>query len=138
MPTQSAYFQTVKLPERRGREHRAAHPCRLHRGHTIMKSTDRKVGLFAIAVQPQRHSKYAELPAKKSNHGHGGALSESDKTQFAEAKSYLNDIMNGKTTLPTKAWKREYAKLTSQQKTLNQKHLMANRRVGLIDPPMFV
>ena len=29
--------------------------------------------------------------------------------------------MNGKTTIPTKAWKTEYAALTAERKTLNQR-----------------
>lgn len=31
--------------------------------------------------------------------------------------------MNGKATIPTKAWKDEYAKLTAERKTLNQRYL---------------
>ena len=31
--------------------------------------------------------------------------------------------MNGKTTIPTKAWKTEYAALTAERKTLNQRYV---------------
>ena len=31
--------------------------------------------------------------------------------------------MSGKTSIPTKAWKAEYAKLTAERKTLNQRYL---------------
>ena len=37
--------------------------------------------------------------------------------------SCLKGVMNGKTALPTKAWKAEYAKLTAERKTLNQRYL---------------
>ena len=37
--------------------------------------------------------------------------------------------MNGKTTLPAKAWKAEYAKLTNQRKTLNQRYLVLKDEV---------
>ena len=37
--------------------------------------------------------------------------------------------MNGKTTIPTKAWKTEYAKLTAEKKTLNQRYLALKEEV---------
>jgi hypothetical protein len=40
------------------------------------------------------------------------------------AKDYLKGVMNGKTAIPTKAWKTEYAKLTAERKTLNQRYLV--------------
>lgn len=43
-----------------------------------------------------------------------------EQALFVAAHSYLKDVMNGKTTLPVKAWKAEYAKLTAERKTLNQ------------------
>lgn len=42
------------------------------------------------------------------------ALSDSEQILFTAAKDYLRGVMNGKTTLLTKAWKTEYAKLTNQ------------------------
>lgn len=51
------------------------------------------------------------------------ALTDTEQALFTAAHSYLKDVMNGKTTLPTKAWKAEYAKLTAERKTLNQKYL---------------
>lgn len=50
-------------------------------------------------------------------------LNEADQILFMAAKNYLHDVMNGKTTIPTKAWKDEYAKLTNQRKKLNQRYL---------------
>jgi len=32
--------------------------------------------------------------------------------------------MNGKTTIPTKIWKTEYAKLTAERNALNQRYLV--------------
>ena len=36
---------------------------------------------------------------------------------------YLKGVMNGKTALPVKAWKAEYAKLTAERETLNRRYL---------------
>ena len=58
---------------------------------------------------------YLKLKGKKS-------LSETEQVQFTMAKSYLKDIMNGKTTLPTKAWKTEYNSLINERKTLNDRY----------------
>ena len=37
--------------------------------------------------------------------------------------------MNGKTTIPTKTWKEEYAKLTAERKKLNQRYLALKEEV---------
>ena len=50
------------------------------------------------------------------------ALSESEQILFT-AGNYLKGVMNGKTTLPTKAWKAEFSMLTAERKTLNQRYL---------------
>ncbi|MDO4567487.1 MAG: hypothetical protein Q4B99_00870 [Clostridia bacterium] len=50
-------------------------------------------------------------------------LTEADEIMFTAAKNYLKGVMNGKTAIPTKAWKTEYAKLTAERKTLNQRYL---------------
>ena len=50
-------------------------------------------------------------------------LTESEQILFTAAKDYLKGVMNGKTALPTKAWKTEYAKLTAERKTLNQRYV---------------
>lgn len=59
---------------------------------------------------------YLKLKSKKP-------LSEAEQILFTAAHSYLKDIMNGKTTLPTKAWKTEYAKLTAERNSLNQRYV---------------
>ena len=51
------------------------------------------------------------------------ALSDSEQILFTAAKDYLKGVMNGKTTLPTKAWKAEYAKLTAERNSLNQRYV---------------
>ncbi|MDR1649376.1 MAG: MobA/MobL family protein [Synergistaceae bacterium] len=48
------------------------------------------------------------------------ALSESEQILFTAANNYLKGVMNGRTTLPTKAWKTEYAKLTAERKQLDK------------------
>ena len=45
------------------------------------------------------------------------------------ARDYLKGVMNGKTTIPTKTWKAEYAKLTAERKTLNQRYLALKEEV---------
>ena len=45
------------------------------------------------------------------------------------AKDYLKGVMNSKTALPVKAWKAEYAKLTAERKTLNQRYLALKEEV---------
>ena len=48
---------------------------------------------------------------------------------FTTVKDYLKGVMNGKTTIPVKVWKTEYAKLTNQWKTLNQRYLELKEEV---------
>ena len=50
-------------------------------------------------------------------------LTEAEQILFTTAKDYLKGVMNGKTTISTKTWKEEYAKLTAERKTLNQRYL---------------
>lgn len=56
-------------------------------------------------------------------------LTESEQILFTTAKDYLKGVMNGKTTIPTKAWKTEYAKLTAERKALNQRYLELKEEV---------
>ena len=48
---------------------------------------------------------------------------------FTAARDYLKGVINGKTTIPTKTWKAEYAKLTAERKTLNQRYLALKEEV---------
>lgn len=57
------------------------------------------------------------------------ALTDTEQALFTAAHSYLKEVMNGKTTIPTKAWKAEYAKLTAERKTLNQRYLVLKDEV---------
>lgn len=50
-------------------------------------------------------------------------LTDTEQVLFTAAHSYLKGVLNGKTTLPTKAWKAERDKLTAERKTLNQQYL---------------
>lgn len=38
-------------------------------------------------------------------------------------------MLNGRTSIPTKTWKAEYAKLTAERKTLNQGYLVLQDEV---------
>ncbi|MGL5436119.1 MAG: MobQ family relaxase [Lachnospiraceae bacterium] len=57
------------------------------------------------------------------------ALTDSEQILFTAAKNYLKGVMNGKTTLPTKAWKAEYANLTVEQNRLNQRYVSLKGKV---------
>ncbi len=50
-------------------------------------------------------------------------LTEAEQILFTAAKDYLKGVMNGKATIPTKAWKTEYGKLAAGRKTLDQPYL---------------
>ena len=56
-------------------------------------------------------------------------MTEAEQILFTTAKDYLKGVMNGKTTIPTKTWKEEYAKLTAERKTLNQRYLALKEEV---------
>lgn len=58
---------------------------------------------------------YLKLKGKK-------ALFSSEQAQFTEAKNYLKDIMNGKTSLPIKTWKTEYNSLVTERKNLDDRY----------------
>ena len=50
-------------------------------------------------------------------------LTESEQILFTAAHSYLKGMLNGKTSIPAKAWKAERDKLTAERRTLNQHYL---------------
>ncbi len=56
-------------------------------------------------------------------------MTEAEQILFTTAKDYLKGVMNGKTTIPTKTWKEEYAKLTAERKKLNQRYLALKEEV---------
>ena len=56
-------------------------------------------------------------------------LNEAKQILFTAARDYLKGMMNGKTAIPTKTWKAEYAKLTAERKTLNQRYLALKEEV---------
>jgi len=56
-------------------------------------------------------------------------LTEAEQILFTAARDYLKGVMNGKTTIPTKAWKAEYAKLTAERNALNQRYLVLKGEV---------
>lgn len=57
------------------------------------------------------------------------SLTEAEQILFTAAKDYLKGVMNGKTTIPTKTWKIEYAKLTAERNALNQRYLVLKGEV---------
>ncbi len=79
-----------------------------------LKPIDRRLPVL------KKHMEQADLYLKYKGKK---ALTESEQILFTAAGNYLKGVMNGKTTLPTKAWKAEYAKLTAERKTLNGRYL---------------
>lgn len=67
----------------------------------------------------KRHIEQADIYLKLNDKK---ALPENEQILFTAAKSYLKDIMNGKTTLPIKAWKVEFNSLITEQKMLNERY----------------
>ena len=65
---------------------------------------------------------YFKYKGKKS-------LTEAEQILFTAARDYLKGVMNGKTTIPTKTWKAEYAKLTTERNALNQRYLALKKEV---------
>ena len=85
-----------------------------------LKPVDRR--LTALKKHIEQADIYLKYKGKK-------ALTDTEKELFREAHSYLKGVMNGKTTLPTKAWKAEYAKLTAERKALSQRYLALKNEV---------
>jgi len=56
-------------------------------------------------------------------------LTEAEQILFTAARDYLKGVMNGKTAIPTKTWKSEYAKLTAERETLNQRYIALKAEV---------
>ena len=50
-------------------------------------------------------------------------MTESEQILFTAANTYVKNVMNGRTALPTKAWKTEYADLTNKRQILNQRYV---------------
>jgi ribosomal protein L14E/L6E/L27E len=43
-------------------------------------------------------------------------------THYEAAERYLNDVMNGKTGIPTKAWEAEQKRLTAEREQLSRRY----------------
>ena len=52
---------------------------------------------------------------------------------YESAKAYLESVMKGKTIIPTKIWKTEYVKLTSDIKRLNQEYAALKNETAEIE-----
>ena len=79
-------------------------------------------GLGTLKKHLERADIYFKCKGKKP-------LTEAEQILFTTAKDYHKGVMNGKTTIPTKAWKDEYTKLTAERKTLNQRYLALKEEV---------
>ena len=85
-----------------------------------LKPVERRLGTL------KKHLKQADIYFKYKGKK---PLTEAEQILFTTAKDYLKGVMNGKTTIPTKAWKEEYTKLTAERKTLNQRYLALKEEV---------
>ena len=54
-------------------------------------------------------------------------------TLYEAADRYLKGVMNGKTTIPTGAWKKEYATLTAEKQQLNHKYVTLKDAVSKVE-----
>jgi hypothetical protein len=54
-------------------------------------------------------------------------------TLYKAAKSYLDGVMIGKTSLPTKIWRAEREKLTAEKNQLNREYIMLKEEVREIE-----
>ena len=79
-----------------------------------LKPIDRRLAVLKKHIE--QADTYLKYKGKK-------ALPDSEQILFTAAHDYLKGVMNGKTTIPANAWKAEYAKLTAERKTLNQRYL---------------
>lgn len=72
----------------------------------------------------------ANTPGKQTAHpaqedGADGSRNGGGAQGVRACAPTLAFVMIGKTALPVKAWKAEYAKLTAERETLNRRHLAA-------------
>jgi len=52
---------------------------------------------------------------------------------FESAERYLKGVMNGKTTLPIKAWRAEHGKLATEKNTLMQEYVLLKSEVQKVE-----
>ncbi|WP_408636151.1 MobA/MobL family protein [Parablautia intestinalis] len=72
----------------------------------------------------KRQYKCKSIPATDWNE-----QTKAEQILFTTAEDYLKGVMNSNTTVPTKAWKEEYTKLTAERKTLNRKRQTIRHRI---------
>jgi len=85
-----------------------------------LKPVERRLG--ALKKHIEQSDIYFKYKGKKKR-------TEAEQSLYVAAHDYLKGVMNGKTALPVKAWKSEYAKLTAERKTLNQRYLALKEEV---------
>ncbi|MBS4007575.1 MAG: hypothetical protein KGZ45_03995 [Clostridium sp.] len=66
------------------------------------------------------HKKYKSLKPKKQGEFYEKHVRQI--TAYETAKTYLDGVMNGKTSIPTAAWKKERDKLNAERQYLNQEY----------------
>jgi len=78
-----------------------------------LKPIDRR--LKTLDKHIEQAETYLKYKGKKT-------LTEAEQIIFKAAGNYLKGVMNGKTTLPPKAWKAERVKLTADRKQLDREY----------------
>ena len=89
-----------------------------------LKPIDRRLGTLKKYIE--QADIYFKYKGKKK-------LTEAEQILFTTAKDYLKGVMNGKTTIPTKTWRTEYAKLIAERKNLNQRYLALKEEVKEVE-----
>jgi transcriptional accessory protein Tex/SPT6 len=77
------------------------------------------------------YRQYKELTLKKQ-----AAFAEKQRmevTLFESAERYVKGVMNGKTTLPIKAWKTERDALATKKRSLNREYVSLKNEVGEVE-----
>lgn len=85
-----------------------------------LKPIDRRLAVLKKHIE--QADTYLKYKGKKP-------LTDTEQILFTAAHDYLKGVMNGKTTLPAKAWKAERDKLTAERKMLNQQYLSLKNEV---------
>ena len=73
----------------------------------------------------KEHIKHSDIYTKHKEK----PRTEANEILFMASRNYLKKLMNGKKSLPLKAWKTEYAELSAEQKNINQQYLSLKNEV---------
>ncbi len=78
------------------------------------------------------YSKYKQLQKPKDREAFAD-VHRAEITLYEAAAAYLKDVMNGHTTIPTKAWRAERDKLIAERNGLNREYLSLKNEVKKVE-----